>query len=46
MDEPTKPPLVVIVGPTAAGKTRAALALAERADAEVVSAFVALLWKE
>lgn len=38
MDETTKPPLVVIVGPTAAGKTRAALTLAERADAEIVSA--------
>jgi tRNA dimethylallyltransferase len=33
-----RPRLVVIVGPTAAGKTGLALALAERVDAEVVSA--------
>src|SRR5580692_1243234 len=34
----TKPKLVVIVGPTGAGKTRLALALAARIDGEVVSA--------
>jgi tRNA dimethylallyltransferase len=32
------PSLVVLVGPTAVGKTAAALALAERLDAEIVSA--------
>lgn len=32
------PPLIVIVGPTASGKTELAVALAERADGEVVSA--------
>jgi tRNA dimethylallyltransferase len=34
----SRPRLVVIVGPTAAGKTGLALALAERVDGEVVSA--------
>lgn len=33
-----RPPLVVIVGPTAAGKSGVAMALAERAGAEIVSA--------
>lgn len=32
-----RPPLVLIVGPTAVGKTEAALRLAERLDAEIVS---------
>ncbi len=34
----SRPPLVVVVGPTGAGKSALALALAERAGAEVVSA--------
>lgn len=33
-----KPPVVVLTGPTAAGKTAAALRLAKRFDAEIVSA--------
>jgi tRNA dimethylallyltransferase len=33
-----RPPVVVIAGPTAAGKTALAIALAERFDAEIVSA--------
>jgi tRNA dimethylallyltransferase len=33
-----RPPVVVIAGPTAAGKTPLAIALAERFDAEIVSA--------
>lgn len=38
MDLPKKRPLIVIVGPTAAGKTSAAIALAERLGGEIVSA--------
>lgn len=34
----SRPPLIVLVGPTAVGKTALALALAERCDVEVVSA--------
>ena len=37
-EQDPRPPLVMIVGPTASGKTRAALALAERTGAEIVSA--------
>jgi tRNA dimethylallyltransferase len=33
-----RPPLTVIAGPTASGKTRLAIALAQRIDAEIVSA--------
>lgn len=33
-----RPPLIVIVGPTAVGKTEAAIVLAERLDGEIVSA--------
>jgi len=36
-DPDRRPPLVLIVGPTAVGKTEAALRLAERLDAEIVS---------
>ncbi len=39
-----KPPLVVIVGPTAVGKTEISIQLAERLDAEVVSADSRLLY--
>lgn len=35
---PSRPGLIVIAGPTATGKTRAALALARRLDAEIVCA--------
>jgi tRNA dimethylallyltransferase len=38
VSDPAAPRLVVIVGPTGAGKTRLALALAEQIGAEVVSA--------
>lgn len=38
MQDAPRPPLVVIVGPTAAGKSGVAMALAERARAEIVSA--------
>ncbi|WP_428262726.1 tRNA (adenosine(37)-N6)-dimethylallyltransferase MiaA [Haliangium sp.] len=37
-EEPERPPLVLIVGPTAAGKSGVAMDLAERVDAEIVSA--------
>ncbi len=39
------PPLVVLVGPTAAGKTEASLVLAERLGAEIVSADSRLLYR-
>ncbi|MEE8163535.1 MAG: isopentenyl transferase family protein, partial [Anaerolineae bacterium] len=35
---PKRPPLIVIVGPTAVGKTRLALRLAQEFDGEIVSA--------
>ena len=35
---PQKPPLIVLVGPTAVGKTELSLQLAERIDGEIVSA--------
>ena len=38
MDTKSKLPLIVIVGPTAAGKTAVSIALAERLEGEVVSA--------
>ncbi|MFA9381093.1 MAG: tRNA (adenosine(37)-N6)-dimethylallyltransferase MiaA [Acetanaerobacterium sp.] len=38
MEKGKKPPLVVIVGPTASGKTALALSLARRMDGEIVSA--------
>jgi tRNA dimethylallyltransferase len=37
-NRPVRPRIVIVVGPTGAGKTRLALALAERAGGEVVSA--------
>jgi tRNA dimethylallyltransferase len=39
------PPLVLLVGPTAVGKTEAALVLAERLQAEIVSADSRLLYR-
>ena len=41
----TLPPLVCLVGPTAVGKTEAALRLAERLDGEIVSADSRLLYR-
>jgi tRNA dimethylallyltransferase len=41
----TLPPLVCLVGPTAVGKTEVALRLAERLDAEIVSADSRLLYR-
>ena len=41
----TKPPLILIVGPTAVGKTEIALQLAERLDAEIVSADSRLFYR-
>lgn len=40
-----KPPLIVIVGPTAVGKTELALRLAERLDGEIVSADSRLFYR-
>ncbi|MCB2202544.1 tRNA (adenosine(37)-N6)-dimethylallyltransferase MiaA [bacterium] len=40
-----KPPLIVIVGPTAVGKTSASIALAQRLDGEIVSADSRLLYR-
>lgn len=45
MDSKTKLPLVVIVGPTAVGKTSVSIALAERLDGEIVSADSRLLYR-
>lgn len=39
------PPLVLLVGPTAVGKTKAAIALAEHLQAEIVSADSRLLYR-
>jgi len=41
-----KPPVVVLVGPTASGKSSAALTLAERFDAEIVSIDSALVYRD
>lgn len=38
MIEPVKAPLIVILGPTAVGKTSAAISLAKRLDGEIISA--------
>ena len=46
MNLPTdKPPLIVIVGPTAVGKTAASIELAKRLDGEIVSADSRLLYR-
>ena len=38
MDKQNKPPLIVILGPTACGKTELSLAVARRFDGEIISA--------
>src|SRR5678816_4437272 len=40
-----KPPLILIVGPTAVGKTELAMQLAERFDGEIVSADSRLFYR-
>ncbi len=45
MSEEKKSPLVVILGPTAVGKTSVSIALAKRFDAEIVSADSRLLYR-
>ncbi len=45
MPPPTPPPLIVILGPTAVGKTEVALQLAERLHGEIVSADSRLLYR-
>ena len=44
--EGNKPPLVLIVGPTAVGKTEIAIQLAERLNGEIVSADSRLFYRE
>ena len=41
----SKPPLVIILGPTAVGKTEASLRLAERLDGEIISADSRLFYR-
>src|SRR5215207_6591608 len=41
----TKPPLILIIGPTAVGKTELALQLAERLNGEIVSADSRLFYR-
>jgi tRNA dimethylallyltransferase len=41
----TKPPLIIIIGPTAVGKTETSLQLAERLDGEIVSADSRLFYR-
>ena len=43
---PVKPLVVSIMGPTASGKTAAALAIAERIPAEIISVDSALVYRE
>lgn len=43
--EGTRPPVVIILGPTAVGKTEVSLQLAERFDGEIVSADSRLLYR-
>ncbi len=45
MDESSKPPLILIVGPTAVGKSEFAIRLAVRLDAELVSADSRLFYR-
>lgn len=40
-----KPPLIIILGPTAVGKTETSIALAERLDAEIISADSRLFYR-
>ncbi len=44
--ERTKPPLIVIVGPTASGKTLAAISLAERIGGEIICADSRTIYRE
>ena len=44
-DTSTRHPLIVIVGPTAVGKTELAVQLAERLDGEIVSADSRLFYR-
>jgi tRNA dimethylallyltransferase len=46
MDEPSKPPLALIAGPTASGKSALALALAERANGVIVNADSAQVYRD
>jgi tRNA dimethylallyltransferase len=46
MDEPSKPPLALIAGPTASGKSALALALAERANGAIVNADSAQVYSD
>ena len=43
---PTQPPVLLLMGPTAAGKTALALAIAERCGAEVVSVDSAAVYRD
>ena len=45
MQTPEKPPLILIVGPTAVGKTELAIQLAERLNGEIVSADSRLFYR-
>jgi len=45
MTKPLKPPLVIILGPTAVGKTAVSIALAQHLDGEIVSADSRLLYR-
>ncbi len=45
MEKTNKPVLLVIVGPTAVGKTSASIELAERLDGEIVSADSRLFYR-
>ena len=42
---PSKPPLILLVGPTAVGKTEIAIQLAERLDGEIISADSRLFYR-
>jgi tRNA dimethylallyltransferase len=45
LDTPTPPPLWILAGPTACGKTAAALAMAQEADIEIISVDSALIYR-
>ena len=45
MNDQGKPPLIIILGPTAVGKTSVSIELAERFDGEIVSADSRLLYR-
>jgi tRNA dimethylallyltransferase len=46
MDDPLKPPLALIAGPTASGKSALALALAEQAEGVIVNADSAQVYRD